>query len=105
MLSVLEGRLIGGLKLLRIREPDLPDKERDLFTGQALPMAHRYNCKGMVKPRFPAADGIHFTAAELLRLKKKPEGILAAASCLKREAQERGTQLRLDFPVLRPVQL
>src|SRR5258708_29097125 len=103
MLSVLEGRLIGGLKLLRIREPDLPDKERDLFTGQALAMAHRYNCKVMVKARFPAADGIHFTAAELVPLQKKPAGNLAAASRHTREELERAVRLPLDFAFLRHV--
>src|SRR6185503_20103001 len=36
MLSLLQARLAGGLRLVQIREPDLPDEERDLFTGQAL---------------------------------------------------------------------
>jgi 8-oxo-dGTP diphosphatase len=103
MLSALEGRLSGGLKLLQIREPDLPDKERDLFTGQALAMAHRHGCKVMVKNQFRGADGIHLTATELMRLKKKPEGMLAAASCHTREELERAMRLELDFAVLGPV--
>jgi len=107
MLSLLEERLRGGLKLVQIREPDLPDQERNLFTGQALALTHAHNCKVMVKapsfPVSPGADGIHFTAAELMQLKKRPEGVLAAASCHTREELERAMQLELDFAVLGPV--
>ncbi len=100
MLSRLERRLEQGLKLLQIREPDLP--ERDLFTRQALGLAHRYGCRVLTKLPFPGADGIHFTAAQLMVLKEKPAG-LVAASCHTREELERAMQLELDFAVLGPV--
>jgi 8-oxo-dGTP diphosphatase len=103
----MEERLRAGLKLIQIREPDLPHSERNLFTGQALALAHAHACKVMVKapsfPVSPGADGIHFTAAELMQLGDRPEGMLAAASCHTREELERAMQLRLDFAVLGPV--
>ena len=56
----------------------------------------------MVKSPHPGADGIHFTAAELMRLKERPSG-LVAASCHTREELERAMQLELDFVVLGPI--
>ena len=102
MLERLERRLRDGLRLLQIREHDLGDAERRLFTAQALGLAHRYGCKVFTKSAFPGADGIHFTAAELMRLSQRPEGMLAA-SCHTLAELERAMQLELDFAVLGPV--
>jgi 8-oxo-dGTP diphosphatase len=101
MLERLEQRLGQGLKLLQVREPALPGRE--LFTEQAIGRAHRYGCKVMVKASFAGADGIHFTAAELMKLQARPRGMLAAASCHTREELERAMQLELDFAVVGPV--
>jgi 8-oxo-dGTP diphosphatase len=101
MLARLERRLQQGLKLLQVREPDLPEK--DLFTRQALGLARRYGCKVLTKSPFPGADGVHFTASDLMRLKEKPKDRLVAASCHTREELERAMTLELDFAVLGPV--
>lgn len=101
MLDKLQRRLEQGLKLVQVREPDSPDRE--LFTRQVIGRARRYGCKVMVKAPFPGADGIHFTAAQLMRLTKRPEGLLAAASCHTREELGRAMQLALDFAVVGPV--
>ena len=103
MLALLERRLGQGLKLLQIREPELAEEERELFTRQAIGLAHRYDCKVLVKSLFPGADGVHFTAAELMRLQERPKQVLAAASCHSREELERAMRLELDFAVLGPV--
>jgi 8-oxo-dGTP diphosphatase len=57
----------------------------------------------MVKSAFPGADGIHFTASELVSLKERPRGMLAAGSCHTRAELDHATQLELDFAVLGPV--
>ncbi len=101
MLERLERRLQQGLKLLQVREPAGP--ERDGFTRQAIAQAHRYGCRVMVKVPFPEADGIHFAAAELMRMKTRPHGMLAAASCHTREELEHAVRLGLDFAVVGPV--
>ena len=103
MLRKLERRLGGGLKLLQIREPLLEEKQRKLFTRQAIDLAHRHGCKVLVKESFEDADGLHFTAAELLRLAKKSQNLLTAASCHTRSELERAMALELDFAVLGPV--
>jgi 8-oxo-dGTP diphosphatase len=101
MLALFRKRLEGGLKLVQVREPELPEEERVLFSKEAIDLARRYGCKVMLKapafPVSPGADGIHFTAAELMKLKERPRGMLAAASCHTREELERAIELELDF--------
>jgi 8-oxo-dGTP diphosphatase len=101
MLEKLARRLANGLGLLQIREP--ASAERELFTRQAIGLAHRYGCKVMVKAAFPDADGLHFTAADLMALEERPHGMLAAASCHSRAELERAMRLGLDFAVVGPV--
>jgi 8-oxo-dGTP diphosphatase len=101
MLEMLERRLEQGLKLLQIREP--PGPERDSFTRQAIVRAHRYGCRVMVKAPFADADGIHFTAAELMAMQSRPQNMLAAASCHSRDELEHAMRLGLDFAVVGPV--
>ena len=101
MLSLLEKRLAGGLKLLQIREPEL--EERESFTRQAIALAHRYGAKVLTKMPVAGADGIHFTAAQLMALKARPAEGLAAASCHSRAELEHAMHLGLDFAVLGPV--
>jgi len=96
-LARLEARLKDGLKLVQVREPGLA--ERALFTGQVIALAHRHGAKVMVKEPFPGADGIHFTASQLMALKERPAG-LVAASCHTRAELERAMHLGLDFAVL-----
>jgi 8-oxo-dGTP diphosphatase len=103
MLSRIERRLAGGLKLLQVREPRLSGDEREAFTAAVVALARRHGCKVMVKAPFRGADGIHYTASELLRLQQRPQGLLAAASCHDRAELERAMSLGLDFAVLGPV--
>ena len=103
MLEALERRLQQGLKLVQVREPGLDAEERRSFTEQALVRARRHGCKVMVKAPHPGADGIHFTASQLMQMSGKPEGMLVAASCHTREELERAMRLELDFAVLGPV--
>jgi len=103
MLARLEGRLESGLRLVQIREPSLSPHDRELFTMEAIGLAHRYGCKVLVKTLHASADGVHYTAAELMRLERRPDGGLAAASCHTRQELERAMQLGLDFAVVGPV--
>ena len=103
MLDKLERGLERGLKLVQLREPALSPEERRVFSERAIARAHRYGCKVMAKAPQQGADGIHFTAAELMGLKEKPAGMLVAASCHTREELERAMQLELDFAVLGPL--
>ena len=57
----------------------------------------------LTKTPWRGADGIHYTAQELMRLKTRPAVPLAAASCHIRPELERAMALGLDFAVLGPV--
>ena len=103
MLARLERRLVQGLKLVQIREPGLDASARELFTTQALGLARRYGCKVLVKAPRPDADGVHYTATELMQLERRPASGLAVASCHARSELERAMQLGLDFAVVGPV--
>ena len=103
MLACLERALERGLKLLQVREPEMDDAGRRLFTEQAIGLAHRYGCKVLTKARVAGADGIHFIAAGLMQLQEKPPEGLAAASCHTRAELERAMQLELDFVAVGPV--
>jgi len=102
MLARIERRMQQGLKMLQIREPNLDASGREAFTRDVISLAHDYGCKVLVKSAFPGADGIHFTASQLMSLTRKPQG-LVAASCHTREELERAMQLELDFAVLGPL--
>lgn len=102
MLEVLERRLEQGLRLVQVREPNLDARERELFTTQVIGLAHRYGCKVLVKSAHAGADGVHCTAADLMRMTVRPAGI-AAASCHTREELERAMALGFDFVVAGPV--
>ena len=103
MLERIEHRLARGMKLLQIREPALSGADRELFTRQAVGLAHRHACRVLTKAPFPGADGQHFTAAELMKLGERPPSGLAAASCHTRAELQRAMALELDFAVLGPV--
>jgi 8-oxo-dGTP diphosphatase len=103
MLEKLERRLQQGLKLLQVREPGLGASQLRIFEEEAISRARRYGCKVMLKSVHPSADGVHFTAAQLMTLKERPKDLLAAASCHTREELEQAMQLELDFAVLGPV--
>jgi 8-oxo-dGTP diphosphatase len=103
MLERLEQRIAGGLRLVQIREPLLPARERELFTQQAIGIAHRYGCKVLTKEPCAAADGRHFTAVELRQLSQRPAEGMVAASCHTREELQRAIALELDLAVLGPV--
>jgi 8-oxo-dGTP diphosphatase len=102
MLARLERRLGSGLRLLQVREPGLEESKKNLFTTQAIGLAHRFGCKVLTKTPFPGADGIHFTATQLMSVDAKPAG-LVAASCHTREELERAMAIEVDFAVLGPV--
>jgi 8-oxo-dGTP diphosphatase len=101
-LSRLRSRLEQGLKLVQVRDKYLPDRAG--FAGGVIDLAHRFGAKVLVNGgSAPGADGIHFTAMQLMALEERPRNGLAAASCHSRKELERAMQLELDFAVLGPV--
>ncbi len=101
VLSRLASRLERGLKLVQVRDKNLP--HRIGFAKKVVDLARRQGAKVLINGGPAIADGIHFTARQLMELKEKPKSGLAAASCHTREELERAMRLNLDFAVLGPV--
>jgi 8-oxo-dGTP diphosphatase len=101
MLERIETRLAGGLKLLQVRDRDLPD--RDAFVRDVVRLARRHGARVLVSGTPAEGDGVHVTAARLMALDARPAGGLAAASCHTAQELARAAALELDFAVLGPV--
>jgi 8-oxo-dGTP diphosphatase len=95
MLAQIKSRLEQGLKLIQLRDKNLPD--RKVFARAVIELARPFQAKVLVNGE------THLTAAQLMALKERPRGDLVAASCHTRADLEQAMRLGLDFAVLGPV--
>jgi len=100
MLAYADLRLEQGLRMIQVRDKDLP--ERDLLISELKRKAVRHGAKVLVNSG-PAADGIHYTAAQLMKLKARPLPVLSGASCHTVQELGHAMAIGLDFAVLGPV--
>ena len=101
MLASISARLESGLKMLQVRDKELPDREA--FACAVVGLARSRGAKVLINGGPDIADGIHYTAAQLMRLGERPRKGLAAASCHDAVELQRAMALELDFAVLGPV--
>ena len=104
----LEHALRGGLRLVQIREPNLPVEKREAFAREATRLAHRHGARVLISSDIAlaahaGADGVHLPCAQLMHLEARPELPLVAASCHNAPELARAAELGLDFVVLGPV--
>jgi 8-oxo-dGTP diphosphatase len=100
-LERIEARLKDGLRLIQVR--DKGHRERAQLIDAVRRMARQYGARVLVNGG-PAADGIHFSAEQLMALRSRPkdEG-LVAASCHTVHELGHAMAIGLDFAVLGPV--
>ena len=101
MLARIRERLEEGLKLVQVRDKDLPQRED--FARAVLQLARQRGAKVLINGGPDLADGVHYTAAQLMRLAERPGTGLAGASCHSAVELQRAMSLGLDFAVLGPV--
>jgi 8-oxo-dGTP diphosphatase len=101
MLARIRERLEAGLKLVQVRDKNLPRREE--FARAVLRLARPRGAKVLMNGGPDIADGVHYTAAQLMRLAERPSSGLAAASCHSAAELRRAMSLELDFAVLGPV--
>jgi 8-oxo-dGTP diphosphatase len=102
-LERLEARLKNGLRLIQVRDKGNWERAQLIYVARS--MARQYGARVLVNGG-PAADGIHFSAEQLMRLRSRPqEDGLMAASCHTLQELGHAMAIGLDFAVLGPVQV
>ncbi|WP_416243299.1 Nudix family hydrolase [Azospira sp. APE16] len=108
----LERALAGGLKLVQVRDKQLPPAVRADFAARVVALAHTHGARVLLNApdeasdtlaRRLGADGIHLPAARLQTLTARPDFPLVAASCHSPQELALADRLELDFSVLGPV--
>src|SRR6185295_15599550 len=103
-LSLVEARMKDGLRLVQVRDKDNWERARLIYVITR--MAREYGARVLVNGG-PAADGIHFTAKQLMTMRSRPKAApnctLMAASCHTVDELGHAMAIGLDFVVLGPV--
>jgi len=103
-LARVEARMKGGLRMVQVRDRGNWERARLIYVVTS--MARQYGARVLVSGG-PAADGIHYTAEQLMMLRARPEAgpdcTLMAASCHTVEELGHAMAIGLDFVVLGPV--
>jgi 8-oxo-dGTP diphosphatase len=107
-LAALTRALAGGLRLVQLREPDLPVAHRAAFIHAAVDLCRKLDARVLINAdmdlaRAAGADGVHMPARQLMSVSQRPDFPLVAASCHNAEELSRAVDLALDFVVLGPV--
>lgn len=107
-LARLDAALARGVRLVQLREPALDASQVRRLLGEVLARARACGARVLVSSRHDAAlweraGGVHFTAAQLMALDRRPALPLVAASTHTRAEIDRAAALELDFAVAGPV--
>lgn len=103
-LTRVEARMKEGLRLVQVRDKGHWERARLIYV--VTQMARQYGARVLVNGG-PAVEGIHFSAAQLMTLRARPnrgpqQGLMAA-SCHTVEELGHAMAIGLDFVVLGPV--
>ena len=99
-LERVEARLKSGLRLIQVRDKGNWERAQLIYVVRS--MARQHGAKVLVNGG-PAADGIHFSAEQLMALRSRPQEGLVAASCHTLQELGHAMAIGLDFAVLGPV--
>jgi 8-oxo-dGTP diphosphatase len=98
----------AGLRLVQLREKSWPVDRLRRLAARFLPLARAAGARVLLNADESLAQelgfaGVHWPSAVLLAARKRPEGMLCAASCHDEIELERAAALGIDFAVLGPV--
>ncbi len=107
-LERLEKALKQGLRLVMVREKQMPRARLRDFTAEILRRCNRIGARVLVNgdealARASGADGLHLTSVQLLLCAQRPDLRWCGASCHDQQELERAAALGLDYVVLGPV--
>lgn len=109
-LAALDAALARGLRLVQLREGQLPPAQRESFVAAAVARCQGVGARVLVNgdaalARDCGADGVHLPAHQLLALDRRPPLPLVGASCHDRRELEQAARIGCDFAVLGPLQV
>ena len=104
----LQRALDGGLRFIQVREKHLKPAELMAFATHVIALARSCGAKVLINGDLclahnVQADGVHFSASQLMMLPAKPEGLLCGASCHNLAELAQAQALALDFVMLSPI--
>lgn len=104
----LQARLDEGLRLVQLREKNLPREDLRTFALRVVKLAHSRDAKVLLNgdvglAQEVGADGVQLTANQLAELGERPDVDWCAASCHSAEELRRAEALSCDFALLSPV--
>jgi len=110
-LDQLELSLQAGIRLVQLRQTQLPEDEYATLAREVLSLARQYNARVMLNhslemyPRC-APDGLHLNSQRLMALCERPVSMdtLLSASCHNLDEVQQANRKDMDFIVIAPVQ-
>ncbi len=107
-LEALERAFERGLRLVQLREKDLPAERLHKLSEKVLRAARPWQARVLVNTDIALAqaveaDGVHLASGQLATLTVRPDLPLVAASCHDVDDLRRAEELGVDFVVLGPV--
>ncbi len=104
----LERALQNGMRLLQLREPQLPGDSLLKLAARVVKLAHDHGARVVINGNpeiagLSGADGVHLNSAQLMRTVTRPTCDLVGASCHDAEELARAAALGADYVVLGPV--
>jgi 8-oxo-dGTP diphosphatase len=104
-LQRLDAALAKGLKLIQLREKGMPHGALRKLGQEVVARAHAAGAKVVVSGDAAlaselGADGVHLSAAQLMKTTQRDDHMLIGASCHTREEIDHAGALGLDFAVL-----
>ncbi|MEO8331342.1 MAG: Nudix family hydrolase [Gallionella sp.] len=104
----LEAALNNGLRLVQLREKDMPRNALRKLALKMLPLLRRHDARLLINADIElaieiGADGVQLTAAQLGELRERPAVDWCGASCHNAEELRRAEELGCDFALLSPV--
>ncbi len=107
-LQRLQQALRNGLRLVQMREKNLPRAALRELSLRVLELAHAHGALVLINGDIElaleiGADGVHLNSAQLAALSTRPDLEWCAASCHTIDELQRAVDLGLDFAVLSPV--
>jgi 8-oxo-dGTP diphosphatase len=107
-LERLEDAMNAGLRLVQVRDKNLPPAQRLWFAQAALQLAHSHGALVVINDneelaRRIGADGVHLSAAQLAACQQRPVFTWVGASCHSAAEITRAGELGFDYALLGPV--